>query len=382
MPKNILIIAAEDSSAHYAEQLIKQIKILKGNNYSFWGVGSEPMQALGFEALSSPRQMAVVGLVEVIKHYRFLKKIFNLILARCYQSKPDVVLLMDYPGFNLRLAKALKPLGVKVIYWIPPQVWAWKKNRVFDLQKYVDQVICVFPFEVEFLKKHQVASTYFGHPLVDDLTPTFFDVVARRQRRVKTGLDPEKKVVGLMPGSRFSEIDKHLPILLEAAQLIFKKNKEVIFLLPVAPSIEIADIKARLEHLDVPLVIQKRNPWDVIDLMDTALVASGTATLLVALLEKPMVILYKMNSLTAKLLKFWVKGVSYFGLPNLIAQNKIVPELFQEQATAEELARPIINWLQDPVDYQKTVSELHLLRAQLSGEQLVIKQVADLITHF
>lgn len=380
MPKRILIIAAEDSSAHYAEQLIKQIQATaNGSDYNFWGVGSDSMKRLGFEAMATPREMAVMGLVEVVKHYPYLKKIFNQIVMRCQESKPDLVILMDYPGFNLRLAKALKPLGVTLFYWIPPQVWAWKQNRVKILKSCIDQVICVFPFEVQFLKQYDINSIYFGHPLVDDLKLEYFDSVARIQRRIKAGLDPNKKVIGLMPGSRFSELDKHLSILLQSAQLIFQQNKNVLFLLPVAPSVEIADIKDRLDHLSVPLVIQKRSPWDMIDLMDMAMVTSGTATLMVALLEKPMIILYKMNALTAWLLKYWVKGIKFFGLPNLISGQQIVPELFQEQVTPDRVAEPILDWLSNPIAYQKTVGDLNALRAQLSSQQSVIQQVAQLV---
>lgn len=380
MPKRILIIAAEDSSAHYAEQLIKQIQATaNGSDYNFWGVGSDSMKRLGFEAMATPREMAVMGLVEVVKHYPYLKKIFNQIVMRCQESKPDLVILMDYPGFNLRLAKALKPLGVTLFYWIPPQVWAWKQNRVKILKSCIDQVICVFPFEVQFLKQYDINSIYFGHPLVDDLKLEYFDSVARIQRRIKAGLDPNKKVIGLMPGSRFSELDKHLSILLQSAQLIFQQNKNVLFLLPIAPSVEIDDIKDRLDHLSVPLVIQKRSPWDMIDLMDMAMVTSGTATLMVALLEKPMIILYKMNALTAWLLKYWVKGIKFFGLPNLISGQQIVPELFQEQVTPDRVAEPILDWLSNPIAYQKTVGDLNALRAQLSSQQSVIQQVAQLV---
>jgi lipid-A-disaccharide synthase len=369
--QNILIIAAEDSSCIYATQFLSHWHDLYGRSSAhFWGVGSEAMVSLGFEALYGPKEMAVVGLTEVVKHYSRLKSYLDRIQKRCEEQKPSFVLLLDYAEFNLKLAKHCHGLGLKVIYWIPPQVWAWRSHRVKQIKACVHKVIPVFPFEVSFFEKHGVSCSYFGHPLMDSLQETFFDPQERQWRRSRYGLSPQTCVIGLMPGSRQSELDQNFSVILEAAHLLHRKNPQTLFLVSVAPSLEIEEIKARLEGSSVPLIVQKKQPEECLDLMDFVIVASGTASLLVGLLEKPMVIVYKMSPLTGWILKKIVKGISYFGLPNLIMNREIVPELFQKEVQAQRIADKIQVWIDDPQSKHQVEKDLRALKEKLRSSPI------------
>lgn len=376
LAQNVLIIAAEDSSAIYATQFLSEWrKLPEGSSTRFWGIGGQQMKDLGFEALYTPKEMAVVGLVEVLKHYTRIRNILFEIRDQIRISKPDFVVLLDYPEFNLRLAKECKELGIPVIYWIPPQVWAWRKGRVKLIKKYVDTVITVFPFEQSFFKSHGIPCEYFGHPLVDSISLDYFTPEKREMRRLQVGINKGCTVIGLMPGSRRSEIDKTFDVMLEAAHQIYEKNKQCVFLLPVAPSIEVSDIQDRLSNSGIPLIIQKRPPQEVIDLMDLAIVASGTATLLVALLNKPMVIIYKMAPLTSWVLKRVVKGVSFFGLPNLILKRAVVPELFQEQVSSQAISGHILGWLDHPESVKEIQKSFSELRVELGSTEPVLQSI-------
>jgi len=368
--KNILIIAAEDSSAIYAHRFLVEWKSAHSDQkYHFWGIGSELMRTEGFEALYTPSEMAVVGIAEVLKHYSRIKSILFEIKNRAQVDRPDFVLLLDYAEFNLRLAQECKSLGLRVIYWIPPQVWAWRKSRVSKIKKYVDHVVTVFPFEQKFFESYGISSHFFGHPLLDFISNDYYDDKKRQMKRAQAGIGSSNVIIGLMPGSRKSEIEQHFEVMLASAHEIYRHNKNCLFLIPVAPSVELDEIRSRLGKSGVPIIIQKRKPEDVIDLMDMAIVASGTATLLLGLLKKPMVIIYKMSPITAWILKFFVKGVPFFGLPNLILGRKIVPELFQSDVTISNIIAPIQEWLSNHSKKEQVESELELLRKALKAPQ-------------
>jgi len=380
--KNVFIVAAEDSSAIYASRFIAEWqKLPDGKMTYFWGIGSQAMVSQGFNALYSPNEMAVVGLTEVVRHYSRLRKILFDVKAQIEKERPDFLLLMDYAEFNLRLAQECRRLGIKIVYWIPPQVWAWRKGRVKKIKKYVDVVICVFPFEQEFYEAHGVRSQYFGHPLIDFIKSDYFDEARRIQRRLRAGVNQDSIVIGLMPGSRRSEIEQHFSIMLRAADLLYQRDKRLVFLVPIAPSIDSDFIRSYLVDSNVPLIIQKRQPEDVIDLMDFVVVASGTATLLAALLEKPMLIVYRMSPLTSWLLSRIVRGVQFFGLPNLVLKKRAVPELFQNEVTPKNIERLVLKWLESPELRAETKHELADLRRKLGASDSVVVQVVKYLFH-
>jgi lipid-A-disaccharide synthase len=340
-----LIVAAEASSCLYAQRLLEQWR-KQGVKVEAFGIGNAAMASLGFECLARAEDLAVVGIQEVIAHWSQIKKAFYDLLGAAERRKPQVVLLLDYPDFNLRLAKKLKGLGLPVVYYLSPQVWAWRQGRVKLIRKVIDKMLVVFPFEVEFYKKHGVEVEFVGHPLLDELKPEYFDRSARAARRARYGIREDEVALALMPGSRKSELNHHLQTQLEAAKAVAARVPQVKPLLFVAPNFSVEEVRERLGDLDVPLILIQDEPFAMIDLADVVLCASGTATLMVGLLEKPMVIMYKMNALTAWLAKRFVRSNKHFGLINLVLDSKVVPEVFQEQAGAAQLADLLSDMIQ------------------------------------
>jgi len=338
-------VAAEASSCLYAQRLLEHWK--KNNiQVEAFGIGNRAMEAMGFECIGRAEELAVVGVQEVISHWGEIKKAFYGLLEAAKTRRPQVVLLLDYPDFNLRLAKKLKKLDIPVAYYISPQIWAWRTSRVHLIKRVIHRMLVVFPFEVDFYKKFGVDVEFVGHPLLDELKPEHFNPEARARHRAKYGIQPGDVAVALMPGSRRSELKHHLQTQLETARLLVARNPRVKALLLVAPNFDLEQIRAQLGNVDVPMILIKDEPFAMIDLADVVLCASGTATLMVGLLEKPMVIMYKMNAFSAFLAKRFVTAAKYFGLINLVLDKKAVPEVFQEEANPANLAALLEDMIQ------------------------------------
>lgn len=362
-----MIIAAEASSAHYAAQLMRYWHKNK-LSVDIFGVGSAEMERLGQKRIGYSEDMAVVGLAEVVAHYSDLKKVFNNLVAEAIRRKPRFILLMDYPDFNLRLAEKLKTeLGqdIKVFYYISPQVWAWRQGRIHTIKKYCDKVFLLFPFEVDFYKKFNVPHEFVGHPLLDDLNPELLDQSLQSYARERYGIKASEKVLALMPGSRRSEVEFNFHIQLETARLLVKKYSDLRIMILVAPTLSKEYLQSKLEHFNSPYILIKEDPNQMISMADFVLAASGTATLMVGLLQKPMVIMYRMRWLTGVLAKMLVKGVPFFGIVNLIMNEEVVPERMQAEANPEELARLLQRYIEEP-DYRlSTIAKLAQLQHRL-----------------
>lgn len=364
---SVMIIAAEASSAHYAAQLMRYWHKNK-LSVDIFGVGSAEMERLGQKRIGYSEDMAVVGLAEVVAHYSDLKKVFNNLVAEAIRRKPRFILLMDYPDFNLRLAEKLKKeLGqeIKVFYYISPQVWAWRQGRIHTIKKYCDKVFLLFPFEVDFYKKFNVPHEFVGHPLLDDLNPELLDQSLQSYARERYGIKASEKVLALMPGSRRSEVEFNFHIQLETARLLVKKYSDLRIMILVAPTLSKEYLQSKLEHFNSPYILIKEDPNQMISMADFVLAASGTATLMVGLLQKPMVIMYRMRWLTGVLAKMLVKGVPFFGIVNLIMNEEVVPERMQAEANPEELARLLQRYIEEP-DYRlSTIAKLAQLQHRL-----------------
>jgi len=364
---SVMIIAAEASSAHYAAQLMRYWHKNK-LSVDIFGVGSAEMESLGQKRIGYSEDMAVVGLAEVVAHYSDLKKVFNNLVAEAIRRKPRFILLMDYPDFNLRLAEKLKKeLGqdIKVFYYVSPQVWAWRQGRIHTIKKYCDKVFLLFPFEVDFYKKFNVPHEFVGHPLLDDLNPELLDQSLQSYARERYGIKASEKVLALMPGSRRSEVEFNFHIQLETARLLVKKYSDLRIMILVAPTLSKEYLQSKLEHFNSPYILIKEDPNQMISMADFVLAASGTATLMVGLLQKPMVIMYRMKWLTGVLAKMLVKGVPFFGIVNLIMNEEVVPERMQAEANPEELARLLQRYIEEP-DYRlSTIAKLAQLQHRL-----------------
>lgn len=353
----VLIVAAEASSSLYAKRLLEIWKS-KGRDVSAFGIGSRDMEALGFEILGRSEEMAVVGLQEVIAHWDLIKYTFYSLLEKAETEKPDFALLLDYPDFNLRLAKKLKKLGIPVVYYISPQIWAWRQGRVKKMKALVDKMLVLFPFEKKFYEDHGVPCDFVGHPLLDELKQDLLDKKEIIKRREKYGLTGEGKIVALMPGSRNSELKHHLDTQLAVAKKLWEQDRSRQMVLIVAPTFTKEDIQNRLPPLEFPLQLIQGEPFEMISLADVVLTASGTATLMVGLMEKPMVIMYKMNPMTAFIAKKFVTATKYFGMINLILNEEVAKELFQEQASVKNLTSEMEKLLLDEPLYRQKVEKL------------------------
>lgn len=380
MKTEIMIIAAEASSAHYALKLMQYWKA-QGKDYHFFGVGSDEMEQNGFERFGKSEEMAVVGAAEIVAHYSKLKAIFNTLVAEAEKRKPKVVIVMDYPEFNLMLSKKLHGFGLKVFYYISPQVWAWRKNRVETIKKYCVKAFLLFPFEVDFYKSRGVPYEFVGHPLLDELDPDLYDQQKIMHRREQFGITSNEKVLALMPGSRRGELDQLLNIQLEVARRLLKKHPHLRLMILVAPSVSKEAMQERLEDFNSPYILLKDDPNKMISLADYLLVASGTATLMVGLLHKPMVIMYKMKWLTGVFVNLFVRGVKFFGLVNLILGREVVPERKQDQANPDELFKLMDRYITDPEYYQQTVEELKKISGFL-GDRGATERVAKTLESY
>lgn len=375
---SVLMVAAEASSCHYALKILQEWKN-KGLKIKAFGVGSLEMEKAGFERLGKSEEMAVVGLSEVLSEYSKLKAVFDRLVEEAQKRRPQVVVVMDYPGFNLRLAKKLHALGLKVVYYISPQVWAWKKNRIHAIKKYCDKVLLLFPFEVPFYQKHQVPYEFVGHPLLDDFDDKFLDPSYRKYQRSRFGIQPNDQVLGLMPGSRKGELKNVFPQQLRVAARLMRKHPDLKLVILGAPTVEREQLLEYLEDFRFPYQILKSDPNEMIMLTDWILAASGTATLMVGLQEKPMVIMYRTSAITAVLAKLLVRG--YFGLVNLILEDEVVPERFQWKATDNELYSLLDNWISHPESQQAVVKKLSLLKTKL-GDKGATQRVVEVLSRY
>ena len=329
-----LLSAGEASGDTYGAQLIDALRRLSPGAV-FAGMGGEKMRASGCELLVHANEVAVVGLVEVLTHLPGIRRRFNHLVAEAARRKPDAAILIDFPDFNLRLARALHRLGIPVFYFVSPQVWAWRSGRVKQIKKYVREMIVIFPFEQEFYRGHGVEVRYVGHPLAYAQPPQ----TTREEFAARHGLDLGKQWIALLPGSRRKEVRLNLPELLQSAALLQKDGGDFQFLLPVASTLDPAWLKEQTASSSVPVTLTE-NARETMMHARASVVASGTATVEAALSGTPFVVVYRLAPLTWLLGRRLVK-LDTFAMPNLIAGKKIVTELIQKDFTAENVVREL-----------------------------------------
>ena len=369
--KHVVIVAGEASGDMHAANMIKELQILDPS-VSFSGMGSANMKKTGADIFIDADELAVVGIVEVLAKYGLIKKALNALKKHLKQNQPDLLILIDYQEFNQKLAAYAKSIGIKVLFYISPQVWAWRPNRVHKMARIVDQMAVIFPFEVPLYKNANVPVEFTGHPLVDE-------VIADKtleQARNLLGLE-DKTTIGLFPGSRSGEIKNVLPVMLAAAKLLKAHDGDLQFALPIASSLNEDSFEAYsddIKSLDIRLISDHN--YDVMQACDAIMTASGTATLEIGLMETPMTIVYKVSWLSYAILKRLVK-IEHIGLVNILSDREIVREFIQENARPDDIKQEIIKILDDD-NYNKVMREhLALLRQKL-GEGGGSKNVARL----
>jgi len=341
----IFISAGEASGEHYGTLLIPALRAL-APEAEFFGLGGQRMEALGFRRVVRAEDVAVMGITEVIRHMPRIYGEYRRLKASIQTEKPDVAVLIDFPDVNLSLAKHLKRAGVPVVYFVSPQLWAWKKYRIREVQKYVDRMVVIFPFEERFYLDHGVQATFVGHPLADLARTT----VSREEFAREYGagssnhLDPAKPWIGLLPGSRLKEARLNLPEMLKAASLL-ERQGDYEFLLPLAPTLTVeqrAEVQAMLPAS--PRVTVTHDARATLQHARASIVASGTATVEAALIGNPFVVVYRVSPLSYAVAKR-VVDVPHVAMVNLIAGRRAVPELIQGDFTAENVVshlRPLL----------------------------------------
>ncbi len=359
--KRVLIVAGEASGDHHAAALVHEVLKLDPN-LKFIGMGGEHMRQAGVEIIVDSKSMAVVGGIEILQHGIPIFQAWRKLRQFIRKTPPDLVVLLDYPEFNLQIAKAAKKAGIKVLYYISPQVWAWKQRRVKTIRERVDKMLVLFPFEAEFYRQHQVPVEFIGHPLAGQVVPTKTKAEVRKSLEIP----PHCTVIGLLPGSRKGEIKRLLPPLLGAAEILKHHHPHTTFILPVASSLSRKDLEPYLQATQVPVHILGEDLYNELQLCDAAIVTSGTATLETALLGIPMVIVYKTSFSTYAIMKRIIK-IPYIGLCNIIAGQAIVKELIQHEANPKAIAAEISRILDD-LSYQNTIKEQLQLVKQKLGE--------------
>lgn len=386
--KRVLIVSGEASGDMYAAHLITEMLRLDPSLY-FFGMGGDNMRLVGADILVDAKDLAVVGIVEVLSKFNMIYAALKKVKTIFKKNPPDLVILIDYPGFNLRVAKMAKQAGVKVLYYISPQIWAWRKNRIHNLKKYVDWMAVILPFEARIYEQAQIPVTFVGHPIVEQVLPQTLQYYhPPLDGHAKPDAHPpdlqddiqmpgDNKTICLMPGSRSGEIKHLLPVILESAKRLKKLYPSLQFLLPLAPTILLAEITPDLNHYpELNIKIIQNQTYEAIQKSDAVIVTSGTATLEIALLGIPMVIIYKLAPLSYFILKKLAK-INYIGLCNIIAEKSIVPELIQDDVNPERVAHEIKRFLEDAEYRQQTEKNLAAMKMKL-GNGGASKKVAGL----
>jgi lipid-A-disaccharide synthase len=355
-----LLSSGEASGDTYGAQLIEALKQLSPGA-RFFGMGGEKMHAAGCELLVHAKEVAVVGLVEVVKHLPDIRKKFRLLVDEAAKRKPDAAVLIDFPDFNLRLARELHRLGIPVFYFVSPQIWAWRTGRVKQIKKYVRKMIVIFPFEQEFYRRHGIDVTYVGHPLAHAAA----SAVSRQEFAAQNGLNADRRWIALLPGSRKKEVMLNLPEMVAAARLLNDdaRREGFEFAVPVASTLDENWLRQQLSSTGVEIHLT-HDARATLKHSRAAIVASGTATVEAALAGVPFVVVYRLAPLT------WLLGrrlvnLDTFAMPNLIAGRKIVRELIQKDYTAANVARELDAVIPDGAVRGRMVSDLEQVRRKL-----------------
>jgi lipid-A-disaccharide synthase len=356
----------------YGAQLIEELRpvLLDRSSPSatpspiqFFGVGGDKMRAAGCEIVVDARDLAVVGITEILSHLARIWKLFQKLIHRADEIRPDLAIVIDSPAFNWRVARQMKKRGVPVVYYVCPQFWAWRQGRVRLLRKYVDKALVIFPFEEQFYCDRGVNAEFVGHPLAELPLPE----VSREQYAQEHDLDPQKQWITLMPGSRVKEVRMNLPGIMDAAKLLGGKYE---FVLPVAPTLDRNFVADTLRSLGVPPGSLRLVPDALPALAHSraGIVASGTATVEAAMMNTPFVMVYRVTPLT-HLLGRWTVKVPFFAMVNLIAGEKVVPELVQQDFTPTKVVAELHKIIPDGEARQQMSAGLEKVRALLRGGQ-------------
>ncbi len=371
--KKILMVAGEVSGDLHGANLMEAIRSIDPD-IQFFGIGGDRLGTAGMNLLYHSQSLAVVGITEVLFKIRPIVKAFRGLKQSLGREKPDLVILIDFPDFNLRLARIAHRKGIPILYYISPQVWAWRAKRVKLIAQWVKKMVVLFPFEIPFYETAGVDVEWVGHPLLDIVKAT----LPREAACQRFGLDSKQRTVALLPGSRMEEVKRLLPPLLASAQLLQKEIPDLQFVIPLAPGIDRKTLSPWMRNLSVPVKVVEGWTYEVMNLSDLLIAASGTATLEAAILGKPMVIVYKVSFLS-----YWIGRalirVDHIGLVNLVAGKGIVPELIQKDVHPKKIAEEALRILRDPILSRRMTESMAGVRQGL-GEPGAAHRAARIVT--
>ncbi|HEV2689624.1 MAG TPA: lipid-A-disaccharide synthase [Bryobacteraceae bacterium] len=370
MPRKVLISAGEASGDLYAAGLVTALR-RRHPDLDFFGCAGPRMRQAGVRPIVDAASLSVVGLVEVIAHLPRIYGEYRKLLKAAKDERPDLAILTDSPDFHLRLAKRLKALGIPVIYLVAPQVWAWRQGRLPGMRRTIDRLLCIFPFEPEFFARHGIAATYIGHPLTRLVRPS----ASREELSKRYEIGGKIPLIALLPGSRKGEIERHLPVLIEAVRNIKAAvtGPAPRFILAVPPGL---NFRERISEPSIQVL--EGQTWDVIACAELALAASGTVTIEATLLGTPMIAFYRVNKLS------WLMGrhllrVPFYSMVNLVAGRRVVPELIQNDLSARSLADAALVLLRDESAREAMRRDLAAVAQQLSGPEDPMEVAATMV---
>ena len=367
-----MVVAGEASGDLHGARMVAALRRRAPNCY-FTGMGSHRLRDAEVELLFDSQQIAVMGLVEVLRYWPKIKRALSILEEAIVNNPPDLLILIDYVEFNLRIAAVAKRVGVKVLFYISPQIWAWRPERVHKIGRLVDMMAVIFPFEVAYYDHANIPVRYVGHPLIGHVSSACPAEEFKRQ----LSIPKDRKIIGLLPGSRVGEVKQILPVLLDMAQQLNRCRDDLHFVLPLASSLspQLIEKYTSSAHLDNLTVLDQR-AYDVMNVADSIAIASGTATLEAAIMRTPMAIVYKFNVITA----FFIQRkmtIEHVGLPNIVMGRGIVPEFIQSRFNASAIAEEIEKQLDDQVYRQKMLDELAKV-SEVLGEHAADERVAEM----
>lgn len=365
MQKRFVMVAGEASGDILGANLIRHLKA-HYPDASFVGIGGPLMEKEGFVSHVPMERLSVMGLVEVVGRLRELLGVRKALFEFCIETKPDAFIGIDAPDFNLPLARKLRVQGVKTIHYVSPSVWAWRQKRIFNIKKSVDLMLTLFPFELDIYQQHDIPAVCVGHTLADEI-PLLSD---KNEARNTLGLDQSALWFAMLPGSRSGEVSRLMPIFAETMKVISQQVEGVKFVIPAANQARRQQIEEVLQQAQVTARVVDGKSREVMTAGDAILLASGTAALEAMLVKRPMVVAYRFATLTFAIMKRMVK-VPYVSLPNLLAQQKLVPELLQNDVTPIKLANALVTeWRNDEsgLELQNTYFKLHRMLRKNAGE--------------
>ena len=358
---HVMILAGEASGDAHAAEFAQQLQLVQPE-IRLSGMGGQAMRKAGVEVFFDSSIIAVVGLVEVLYHWGDIKKAMAIVKQRLDETRPDLLVLVDYPEFNLKMAAHARQLGIKVLFYISPQVWAWRPKRIHKIGRLIDHMAVIFKFEQQYYEDANIPVSFVGHPLVDKVK---IDGDSQ-QARGRLGISSEATVIGLFPGSRRSEISRLLPVLFDTAKQMHAQNPDVEFLLPIASSLDFEAISRRVTDSGLDIVVTGEDIYDVISSCDAIATCSGTVTLEIALLKIPMCILYKVSRLSYSIMSRMLT-IPHIGLANIVAGKAVVKEFIQTDANAQTLSRELFELTDNQPYREQVITGLERVRENLGA---------------